>query len=44
MTMFIMIINGWMELKGIKARGQASLMESKFSLDHILTLCTLIKP
>jgi len=44
MTMFLILICGWMELKGIKARGQASFMESKFTLDNILTLCTLIKP
>ena len=37
------IINRWAELKGVRPRGQASFREGRSTLDHILTLRTLIE-
>lgn len=35
--------NRWAELKAVRVRGQASFKEGGSTLDHILTLCTLVK-
>jgi hypothetical protein len=37
------IINPWAKLKGVRARGQVGFKEGRFTLDHILTQCTLIE-
>ena len=37
------IISRWAELKGVRARGQAYFREGRSTLDHILTLRTLIE-
>lgn len=37
------IISGWVELKGVRARGLVGFKEDRFTLDDIFTLHTLIE-
>ena len=36
------VISQWAKLKGVRVRGQVGFREGRYTLDHILTLYTLI--